>query len=65
MTDAATKNLAAASESTGSTTKAVVVGNLIVNLVLSGSLAMLWGMINALQVIVHLPMLQTSFPANV
>ena len=35
------------------------------NVALSGSLAMLWGMINAMQIIVHLPLLKTKMPANV
>lgn len=62
--NAATKNLKSAGEGASAGTQTLVVGNLILNVALSGSLCMLWGMINALQIIVHMPMMQTNFPAN-
>lgn len=37
-------------------------GNLAVNLVMSASLQMLWGMINVMQLIVKMPLLNITFP---
>jgi hypothetical protein len=39
-------------------------GNLAVNIVLSASLQMLWGMINVMQLIVKFPILNVTFPQN-
>jgi len=39
-------------------------GNLAVNLVMSASLQMLWGMINVMQLIVKMPLLNITFPQN-
>ena len=39
-------------------------GNLAVNLVMSASLNMLWGMVNVLQLIVKMPLLNITFPQN-
>lgn len=36
----------------------------VFNIFLSASLSMLWGMINALQIVAHLPMFNVSMPAN-
>lgn len=62
--DAATASLESASKSAGAASQVVVIANLVMNVLLSGSLVMLWGLVNTLQVIVHLPMLRTTFPAN-
>jgi len=37
-------------------------GNLAVNLIMSASLQMLWGMINVLQLIVKMPLMNIVFP---
>ena len=47
------------------TTGGIVMGSLASNFFLSGTLGFLWGMIHALQIIVHLPMINVRFPANV
>jgi len=39
-------------------------GNLAVNIVMSASLQMLWGMINVMQIIVKMPLLNITFPQN-
>ena len=41
-----------------------VIGNFVVNVLLSGSLQYLWGMINALQIVFHLPGNSVEMPAN-
>lgn len=38
--------------------------NLIVQIVLSSSLALLWGLINILQMVVHFPLLNVTIPQN-
>lgn len=45
-------------------TKSVVIGSGVVSLLLQGSLSMLWGMINACQIIAHLPYFNLMMPAN-
>jgi len=44
--------------------KGVVIGSFAANVVLSASLSLLWGMINALQIISHLPYFNIMMPAN-
>ena len=45
-------------------TKTFVFGNIVLQILMAGSLQLLWGMINALQLIVHLPLFQIAFPYN-
>jgi hypothetical protein len=45
-----------------STFNTMMYGNLAVNIVLSASLQMLWGMINVMQLIVKFPILNVTFP---
>ena len=51
------------------TTSAIVAGaaagsSAIINTLISGSLAQLWGMINAMQILVHMSVLNVDFPAT-
>jgi hypothetical protein len=39
-------------------------GNMAVNIAMSASLQMLWGMINVMQLIVKFPILNVTFPQN-
>ncbi len=39
-------------------------GNLAINIAMSASLQMLWGMINVMQLIVKMPLMNVTFPAN-
>lgn len=43
---------------------AVIFSNFALNIVMSSSLNMLWGLINTLQLIAHMPMFAINFPAN-
>ena len=45
--------------------KGHVVGSFALNILLAGSLSQILGMINSLQLIVHLPFFAVSVPANV
>lgn len=42
-----------------------MVGGFAINLLITGSLSLILGMINSLQLIVHLPLINVSTPANV
>jgi len=44
--------------------KAIVMVQLAVNIALSGSLQLLWGMVNTLQIIVHMPLVEVAMPQN-
>ena len=45
--------------------KSTVLVNMLINIALSGSLQMVWGMINTLQITLHLPAINTKSPTNV
>ena len=47
-----------------STVNTMMYGNLAINIALSASLQMLWGMINVMQLIVKFPILNVTFPSN-
>jgi hypothetical protein len=49
---------------TATTSKSVAIGSFILNVFLSASLQLLWGMINALQIICHLPLFNLYMPAS-
>ena len=42
----------------------VVIGNFVANIVMSSSINMLWGLINALQITLHLSALNVYIPSN-
>ena len=44
--------------------KSAVITNLIINIALSGSLNILWSMINTLQITLHMPAINTKSPSN-
>ena len=41
-----------------------MIGTMAANIAMSASLSILWGMINALQLMVNLPLMNVNFPAN-
>ena len=45
-------------------TAATAVTNLAIATLQTGALSQLWGMINGLQIFVHIPLLKTIFPSN-
>ena len=59
-----TDSLEAAANSIERGAQTVMLGNAVVNIALSGSLNQLWGMINSLQIVVHTPLVDVSFPEN-
>jgi len=44
--------------------KAMMVSTVAVNLIMAISLQMLWGLVNTLQIIAHLPMIELAMPQN-
>ena len=42
----------------------ITTANFSMNILLSTALSLLWGMVNSLQMIIHIPLLETPFPAN-
>ena len=43
----------------------LLIGSLILNVAFKGALSLVFGMINSLQLILHLPIMNTPIPANV
>jgi len=60
----ATRSLSGASTFTSKSLSVISVGNVAVNVVAKASLQQLWGTINSLQLIVILPLHNTTYPAN-
>jgi len=56
MDAASAASLEATGDSLGGASNAVVVGNMAMNLILSGAMNLLWGMVNALQLTVVMPL---------
>jgi len=53
-----------AAAAVGTAMTATVVVSVTINFLLSASLSFLWGMLNTLQLIVHLPLFSIVFPSN-
>ncbi|TNV87552.1 hypothetical protein FGO68_gene2096 [Halteria grandinella] len=62
--DIATLLLQRQSQSIKAGATAFVMSNMVLNVVLASSLQYLWGMINVMQLIVHMPLMNLVFPAN-
>ena len=45
-------------------TQTVLVGNFVVNLALAGTLTLLWGLLNILQIVSHFPLVNITMPSN-
>jgi len=61
---AANKVMAQAVSTVGSSVQGTVLTNFVVNLLLSGSLQYIWGMINSLQIVFHMPGCAVNLPGN-
>jgi len=60
----AAQAMAVTAQMTQAATAAAVAGSMLMNVIMSGALAQVWGMINGMQVMVHLPAFNVNFPAN-
>ena len=47
-----------------SVTTTAIISNFVINILISGSLNLLWGMINCLQIISYFPLINVLVPAN-
>lgn len=59
-----TKKFTEATETAESITQITLVGNAFVNILLSGAMTFLWGMINCIQIVSHFDLVNISMPAN-
>ncbi|TNV87623.1 hypothetical protein FGO68_gene4551 [Halteria grandinella] len=62
--DSATTLLTSASGGSQASMNSIVIGNLAMNIVMSASLQYLWGMINVMQLIIHMSQFNVQFPSN-
>eukprot|EP00347_Sterkiella_histriomuscorum_P009028 403342805 len=61
---ALSKQLKESGENAVAALKVFVYSSMALNIAMSASLQMLWGMINTVQMIVHMPLINIDFPAN-
>ena len=54
----------AASEHAVDFTNVSLVSSFLVNLVLSGPMSLLWGLVNSLQIVTHFPLISVMMPSN-
>ena len=59
-----TKAFVGFSGSFGSATNAGMIGNFGVNLLLSGAMNMLWGLMHSMQIVAHFPLINIMMPGN-
>lgn len=59
-----TRNFVGMSGGFGNFTNASLVGNFLVNLLLSGAMNLLWGLLHALQIVAHFPLINLMMPGN-
>ena len=63
--DEFTRNFIATAETAQSVTNGILISNFFINLLLSGSMTLLWGMLNCMQIVAHFYLVNIMFPANV
>lgn len=51
-------------ETVKNATTVVIGGSFVINLLIAGSLSLLWGLINSLQLMTHFPLTNVTFPSN-
>ena len=59
-----TKAFVGLSGSFGTLTNAGMLGNFFVNLLLSGAMNMLWGLLHSMQIVAHFPLINVMMPGN-
>lgn len=60
----ATNSIQAISTASKAATASAAAGSIIVKIIMRGSLAQVWGMINGMQFIIHVPALNVAIPAQ-
>ena len=51
-------------EGVGNFSNAALVGNFVVNLLLSGTMSLIWGLLHSMQIIAHFPLINVMMPTN-
>ena len=59
-----TEAVQASTQAAGSMTAACTLGTAISQILMSGALSQVWGMINGLQLFVHIPLFRLTLPPN-
>ena len=59
-----TRSYVAMTDNLGTLTSASIVGNFMINIVLSSAMNLLWGLMHFMQIIAHLPLINVQSPAN-
>ena len=59
-----TKAFALFNEGVGNATNGALIGNFILNLLFSFSINLLWGLLHAMQIVAHFPLINIMMPAN-
>ena len=62
--DQLTEALSDATVAFDAVSKTALISNFLMNVLISGSLNLLWGMINSLQILTHFPLINVLMPAN-
>ena len=62
--DAFTQAYTSTAQAAQSVTNVVLVGNFFVNLLLSGAMVFLWGMLNCMQIVSHFDLVNIMMPSN-
>ena len=60
----ATKMFENANQGMGNASKVAMVSNFAVNLILQGSMSLLWGLLHSMQIVAHFPLINIAMPAN-
>ena len=59
-----TKAFSTFNEGVGNGAKGALIGNFVVNLLLSGAMNLLWGLLHAMQIVAHFPLVNIMMPQN-
>ena len=59
-----TKAFADLNGSLGNFANGALIGNFLMNLLLSGAMNFLWGMLHAMQIVAHFPLINIMMPPN-
>ena len=59
-----TQGYTSAAQAAEQVTNVILVGNFFINLLLSGAMVFLWGMLNCMQIVSHFDLVNIMMPAN-
>ena len=59
-----TRTFADLSGGLGNVAQGTLIGNFLLNLLLSGAMNLLWGLLHAVQIVAHFPLINIMMPPN-